>query len=303
MRERRPTTTQTYMPAGIPGTDAVRTKSGAENFPVALRFLQRKTRDDLLAVYGFARLADDIGDEYEGDRLAALDWLENDLKKAPNGEASHPLVASLTPTIHRHALNLDLFRDLINANRQDQRQDTYNTFDDLVDYCELSANPVGRLVLKIFGASTPRTMELSDSVCTGLQVVEHIQDIPEDLAKGRVYIPETDLKEYACTKNDFQAQIAPTRVRSLLEFECSRVRSLLSVGDELASLLPLQPRLAIAGFVAGGRAAVDSIADVNHDVLAHQCHPSSRNVFRHAAVVLWKANQLRRTEHKVVQEK
>lgn len=290
----RLTEAQTRIPAGIPGSDAVQVQAGAENFPVALRFFPRDTRADLLAVYGFARLTDDIGDEYSGDRLAALDWLETDLALAAKGLAAHPVVASLTPTIRRHDLSLDPFRDLIDANRQDQHWHRYGTFAELVDYCELSANPVGRLVLAIFGASTARTMELSDSVCTGLQVIEHIQDIREDVAVGRFYIPEADAQDYGCTDSDFRGSSSPEQLRRLVEFECSRVRSLLGAGDELASLLSPQPRLAIAGFVAGGRAAVDAVAEADHDVLAHDCRPSRRNVARHAAAVLWSANRLRR---------
>lgn len=281
------TATNRGPPTGIPGYDAVHAKAAKENFPVALRVLPRAVRTDLRAVYGFARLADDIGDRYAGDRLAALDWLEGDLDAAVHGQAMHPAVAALTPTIERRDLDLGPFRDLIDANRSDQRQSRYASFDDLLDYCSLSANPVGRLVLAIFGVRDPALARLSDDACSGLQVAEHLQDVGEDFASGRVYLPQDDLGRFGCTDHDLAQPTASSAVRELIEFETDRARKLLAAGRQLLAGLPtLRARLAVAGFVAGGLATLDAIDDAGFDVLGRRCRPARRRVARHAAALL-----------------
>src|SRR5580700_10826968 len=140
-----PERTITSTPVALPSTASVLGQAADENFPVALRLLPRAVRGHLLAVYGFARLADDIGDEAEGDRLALLDWLAEELDRASRGVATHPLLARLTPTIRQFDLPLDPFQRLIEANRRDQVVRRYQTFDDLIGYCMLSAAPVGEL--------------------------------------------------------------------------------------------------------------------------------------------------------------
>jgi len=157
-----------------------------ENFPVASRLLARRTRSHLLAVYGFARLVDELGDSLAGDRLAALDWLERELDRAYRGEAEHPLLKRLQPTLRACSLPRGPFVRLIEANRVDQRVSRYETWEQLRRYCELSANPVGELVLGVFGQATPARVALSDSICTALQLAEHCQDVVEDRDRGRV---------------------------------------------------------------------------------------------------------------------
>ncbi|MCY4271200.1 MAG: squalene/phytoene synthase family protein, partial [bacterium] len=170
--------------------DSIMDQRGNENFPVVLRAVPAAFRVHLLAIYGFARLVDDIGDEYHGDRLAALDWIESDLERARNGDAAHPVMARLTLVLHGSDIDERPFLALIEANRLDQRKHRYQTQAELAEYCTLSANPVGRLVLAVFGAATPERIVLSDAVCTGLQLVEHLQDIGEDYTdKNRVYLP------------------------------------------------------------------------------------------------------------------
>jgi squalene synthase HpnC len=171
----------------------VMSQAGSENFPVASRVLPRALRPHFLAVYGFARLVDDIGDEADGDRMAQLNWAEAELDRAAVGTAKHPVFVALAPTIARFDLPLDSFRALIAANRQDQTVTRYETFDDLVAYCMLSAAPVGRLVLSLLEAATPERVARSDRVCIGLQLVEHLQDVAEDARAGRIYLPLEDL--------------------------------------------------------------------------------------------------------------
>ncbi|HXY43688.1 MAG TPA: squalene synthase HpnC [Acidimicrobiales bacterium] len=248
-------------------------RAGEENFPVASRMLPRRIRAHLLAIYGFARLADDIGDEAVGDRLALLDWLEGELELAATGEATHPVLQRLSPVLRESEVGLEPFRCLIEANRIDQRVHRYASFDELVGYCMLSAAPVGRLVLEVFGVSTPATLALSDRVCTGLQIVEHLQDVGEDAAQGRVYLPQEDLDRFGCRVDEFRSASAGTALRCLIAMEADRARALLAAGAPLARQLPLRPRLAVAGFTAGGMAAIDSIRRAHYDVLAVRCRP------------------------------
>src|SRR5690606_5849436 len=150
-------------------------------------------------IYGFARLVDDIGDEAPGDRTALLDWLEGQLRLLFEGKPTeHPLLDDLGATIRALDIPPDPFERLIAANRRDQEVTSYATIEDLYAYCELSANPVGHLVLYVFGAATPDRIALSDKVCTALQLVEHWQDVREDLRQGRVYIPESDMDRFNC---------------------------------------------------------------------------------------------------------
>lgn len=273
-----PERTMMSIPTNLPGTDAVLGQAGAENFPVASRFLPRAVRADLLAVYGFARLADDIGDEAEGDRFVLLDWLADELDLAGKGQATHPLLVRLTSTIRRFELSLEPFHRLIEANRQDQSVRRYETFDDLIGYCMLSAAPVGELVLRIFEVSTPARIALSDDVCNGLQIVEHIQDVAEDMARDRIYLPQGDLRALGCTEAELHAPRTTPRLRTALRFEAGRARRLLGSAIPLARQLPLQPRLAVCGFAAGGLAALDAIERAGYEVLAQACRPQPRRL-------------------------
>jgi len=253
--------------------DLLAAKAARENFPVASYLLPREARASLMAIYGFARLTDDLGDEAEGDRLALLDWLEQELERAAAGNAVNPVLVALTPVIRGLDLGLEPFRDLIEANRMDQRVTRYASFGDLVDYCMLSAAPVGRLVLAVFGASTPVRVALSDKVCIALQLVEHLQDIGEDAGRGRIYMPADDMASFGCTAADLAVASAPPALRHLVAMEVSRARELLGAGEPLAGSLRLRPRAAVVGFVAGGLAALDSIERARHDVLAVACRP------------------------------
>jgi phytoene/squalene synthetase len=219
-----------------PSASAILAKAQNENFPVALRFLPRTLRRRLETIYGYARLVDDLGDEYAGDRNAALDWLEQDLGRAFEGRAEHPLLQRVTVFVHETGVTRDPFQRLIEANRQDQVVSRYETWDELSHYCTLSANPVGELVLASIGAATPERVRWSDDVCTALQLVEHLQDVDEDAALGRIYIPEED------------------RARTL-----SRARELLASGIPLVRSLRGAGKLAVAAYVAGGRAAANAL--------------------------------------------
>jgi squalene synthase HpnC len=254
-------------PIGAPAADAVMARARTENFPVASRVLPRRVRAHLLALYGFARLVDELGDSASGDRLDALDWLENELDRAFEGRAQHPLLVRLTPTLRECALPREPFARLIEANRLDQRVSRYATWQELRAYCALSADPVGELVLGVLGCVTPERVALSDSICTALQLTEHCQDVAEDLLNGRVYLPGEDLARFGCTIEELGARHAGGPLREVLAFEVARSRGLLREGAPLLGELHGRARIALAGFVAGGHAALDAIEDAGYDVL------------------------------------
>jgi squalene synthase HpnC len=258
--------------------DDITARASHENFPVASRFLPRDVRSRLMAIYAFARLTDDIGDEAEGDRLTLLDWLDDELTLASEGRAIHPVFQRLTPVMQDLDLNLQPFRSLIEANRVDQRVTRYSTFDDLVDYCMLSAAPIGHLVLAVFKLSSTQRIEWSDQVCIALQLVEHLQDIGEDARRGRIYLPIEDLNEFRCSEEDLLRPSASVALRDLIAMESRRTRALLTAGSPLASSLPMRARFAVSGFVAGGVAAVESIEREHYDVLSVHCRPRKLDV-------------------------
>ncbi len=242
-------------------------RAQTENFPVALFLLSRAQRTHLMAIYGFARLADELGDSAPGDR-------------AYTGTAQHPLLQRLTPTLQGLDLPRAPFAALIEANRRDQRIARYATWRELADYCKYSANPVGRLVLHVFGAATPERFALSDQVCTALQLAEHCQDVAEDFAAGRVYLPAEDLARFGASESEIALATAGPALRAVVRFEVARARGLLDSGSALVRTLGGRARLAVAGFIAGGRAALDAIERAEYDVLATQAKPRRRDLAR-----------------------
>jgi squalene synthase HpnC len=272
---------------GLPTPASVMAQARHENFPVASRVLPRESRRHLLAVYGFARLVDDIGDELEGDRLAALDWAERELDASFAGTATHPVFTRLQETLADIALPRGPFADLIEANRQDQVVSRYARYEDLLEYCRLSANPVGRLVLDVLGESGGERVVLSDQVCTGLQLVEHWQDVREDLEQSdRIYIPTEDLERYGVCESELRGATAGPGFRRLMAFEVGRARDLLVAGSELVNRLHGRPRVAVAGFVGGGLAAIDSIERSGYDVLSRSPRPAPTRVTARIAGLL-----------------
>ncbi|MFI4989325.1 MAG: squalene synthase HpnC [Solirubrobacterales bacterium] len=251
-----------------PSAREVMARAEGENFPVASRVLPRRVRAHLLAVYGFARLVDELGDSAPGDRLAALDWLEDELERAYAGTAEHPLLRRLSQTVRECSIPREPFERLIEANRTDQRVSRYETWEQLRGYCALSADPVGEIVLGVFGAATPERVALSDSICTALQLAEHCQDVAEDYAAGRVYLPREDIERFGCDVEQIGAARASQPLRAVLAFEVERGRGLLDDGAPLIGELRGRERLAVAAFLAGARAAFDAIERAGYEVLA-----------------------------------
>ncbi|HSS10995.1 MAG TPA: squalene synthase HpnC [Acidimicrobiales bacterium] len=294
-------TERRYLEEGnLPAPEQLLARSARENFPVASRLLPRRQRDDLRAIYGFARLVDFAGDELAGDRLAALDWIEAELdrslanKPRQPAEPSYPLIDRAASTVRARGLADGLLRRLIQANRQDQQVHQYPTYETLLAYCELSANPVGRLVLGIFGASTPERERWSDRVCTGLQLAEHWQDVAEDAAAGRIYLPLEDLRRFGVQPGELTSGVSSEAIRGLMAFEVARARGLLDAGTPLISSMHGRARLAVAGFVAGGQAALDGIARTGFDVLAAPARPRPHQLARRMIPAL--TQRTRRTQ-------
>jgi squalene synthase HpnC len=260
--------------AAIDAMDPGAGRASGENFPVALRLLPTHRRTYLMAVYGFARTTDDIGDRAPPEqRSGLLDELEADLRRLYAGQggdgagARTRVVRALGPAVTDCGIPMQPFLDLIQANRQDQVISRYQTFAELLGYCRLSANPVGRIVLYVFAAFSERQAELSDSICTALQLAEHWQDVAEDLSAGRIYLPAQDMDEFGCTEEDLSQASAPPQVRALVAAETRRAKVMLESGAPLIGTLHGAARLAVAGYVAGGRAALAAITAADHDVL------------------------------------
>jgi squalene synthase HpnC len=257
--------------AGGPLDDYLRDRQSAENFPVALRVLPRAHREHLAAVYDVARVIDDLGDEAPGDRVALLTAFRDDLDAIWLGGRPHaPVLRQLAVTVADRALSRQPFVDLIEANLLDQSVTEYPAYRDLLRYCELSANPVGRTVLEVFGVSSPERIELSDRICTALQIIEHCQDVAEDRRAGRIYLPLEDLDRFDVARTDLdETTTTAPQVRRLVAFEAQRAADLLASGTPLVGQLRGWVRLAVSGYVAGGRAAFESLKRTNWDVMAH----------------------------------
>jgi squalene synthase HpnC len=251
-------------------------RAGGENFPVASFLAPREARPHLRAVYGFARLVDTLGDEAEGDRDALLDALEQEL----DGPPTVPVMRRLHATIAACGLPREPFARLIEANRRDQRTTRYETWDDVREYCSYSAEPVGRIVLGIYGrADEPELVAASDDVCTGLQLVNFLQDPPRDLALGRVYLPQEDLRRFGVASEDLAGPLTDA-VAALLAFEADRARALLEAGLPLRQALGGRAGLSVALYARGGLAALEALERAGWDVFSGRPAPTRRTFAR-----------------------
>jgi squalene synthase HpnC len=257
----------------------LREREQTENFPVALRVLPRDHRRHLAAVYDVARVIDDLGDDAPGDRRALLRGFADDLRTIwDGGWPRAPVLRRLAGTVTACHLGPQPFLDLIEANVHDQEVTEYPTFADLIDYCALSANPVGRIVLAVFGAETPDRVALSDRICTALQIIEHCQDVVEDRRAGRIYLPLEDLHRFGVRPADLDARQASPGLRRLVAFEAGRAAVLLDSGLPLLRQLRGWARLAVGGYAAGGRAAVAALRRADWDVVTRSPRPRRRDL-------------------------
>jgi squalene synthase HpnC len=245
-----------------------------ENFPVASRLVPPRLRGAVIAIYRFARSADDIADEGDAPsdaRLAALDHYAVMLDAIERGDAPReaPFLA-LAHEIRAHELPLAPLRALLSAFRQDVVKTRYTDFPDLADYCARSANPVGRLLLHLYGVDDESSQAQSDAICTGLQLANFWQDIAVDWTKGRVYLPQDDLRSYAVDEAQIGARRCDERWTRLLAFEVARTRALLESGRVLTRRLPLRLKIELNLIVAGGLRILHRIDAIGGDVFRHR---------------------------------
>lgn len=250
-----------------------------ENFAIGSRLLPRALRLPLAAIYATVRLADDLADEGaagpEGaaKAAAAIDAWERALDRAAAGEpADHFALRACGAVIRAFDLPLGAFHALFRAFRRDTMQMRYASFDELLGYCRDSANPVGRLVLDLFaghdrGASDPRLHDASDAICTGLQLVNHWQDVAADARRGRIYLPQEDLVRFGVDETAILRGEDSAALRRLLAFETERAQGLLQHGAALVAATRGRLRFEIALFRRGGLAACDALARAGYDVM------------------------------------
>ena len=245
-----------------------------ENFPVASILMPARLRPAVVAIYRFARAADDLADEGDAApdaRVKALDAFDAQLDCIGRGEVpTAPPFPDLAAAIREQGLPLAPFHDLVSAFRQDVTVTRYANFDAVLDYCRRSANPVGRLLLALYAAQSPSNLEASDAICTGLQLTNFWQDVAVDWQKDRVYLPQDDLHRFGVS----EAQIADGRVndawRALLEFEVARARRMLEAGRPLTRALPWRLGLELSAVISGGLRILDRIDRVGGDVFARR---------------------------------
>lgn len=264
-----------------------RTKAHYENFPVGL-FVPRARRPYVYALYAFARAADDFADEpiYEGVRQEKLDQWQALVEGAYRGEAEGPIFVALAETVQRLGVPKQLLLDLLSAFRQDTVKDRYLSWDELLDYCRRSANPVGRLVLHVFEERDPALPPLSDAICTGLQLANHWQDAAIDYARrGRVYIPEELLRRHGVSSFDFSSQRVSDGWRGLMAELIDRTRALFETGRPLCDRVGRELRFEMRLTWLGGSSILDRIEAVGGDVFRQR----PRHSLLDKAALAWRA--------------
>jgi squalene synthase HpnC len=240
-----------------------------ENFPVGSWLLPDDKRKHLWAIYAFARMADDFADEaqyLDNLRLPLLENWEGQLLQSMWRKPQHPVFIALKDTIETFRLPVEPFQDLLMAFKMDVVVDRYKTFDDLLGYCQLSANPVGQLVLSVFGYKDPVIHELSDHICTALQLTNHWQDLAIDAKKGRIYVPQEDMARHGYGEEQLRGGVADEAFRRVMADLVGRTRSLFEAGrpllDRVGKDLSYEMRLVWLG----GTAILKRIEAVNYDV-------------------------------------
>ncbi len=240
-----------------------------ENFPVASFFLPKSIRPAVAAIYAFVRVADDLADEgtlSPTERLDALEDWQRKLERCSEGETDHPIFIALADVLAKHTIPRQLLADVLTAFRMDVTTQRYASFSDLLHYCRHSANPIGRMVLHLFGERSDRAMELSDNICTALQLTNFWQDVRLDAGKGRIYVPLEDMSRFGYTERELFAGVMNERFRELLRFEVSRTRELFTAGEALLSTTVPQLRFELRLTWQGGMRILEKIERAGFDV-------------------------------------
>lgn len=251
--------------------------SKLENFEVVSLFLPKEKRSEYIALYAFARGADDRADDpalSPDEHLEALQEWRRLLADLYDGSTpTHPAFIALQPVIEKHSIERDLFDRMLDAFVQDQTTSRYQTWDDVLYYTRGSADPVGRWVLRLYGHSDPKLDALSDKICTGLQLANFIQDVTEDYRdRDRIYLPRQDLELFDVTDEDFAQPETPERLRRLLAYETQRAEHLLNTGKALISLAHPTFRRQLSLFHGGGRLALQAVRSAHYNVASEAVH-------------------------------
>lgn len=249
-----------------------------ENFPVASILLPRRLRRAVEIIYRFARQADDFADEgnfTDGDRLAKLDGFRAELNRiACNETPLTPLFADVAAIVTQHQLPLQLFYDLLDAFTQDVTKKRYANFDEVLDYCRLSANPVGRLLLHLYQEPSAQNLIYSDAICTSLQLINFWQDVKKDFAIGRIYVPQDDMARFGVTERHIAAECVDGSWRALMQYQVQRARDLMNYGKPLGTILTGRIGLEMRLIIAGGNRILDKLQNVRYDMF--RCRPVLR---------------------------
>ncbi len=252
------------------------TRSHYENFPVGSILIPRRLRKHFYSIYAFARIADDFADEGYGqgyserERLELLDEWRRMLMESFAGRARHPVFVALARTSAEFGLPAVLFEDLLSAFAQDVTVRGYERFDHLRDYCRRSANPIGRLVLLLFGHREEQFHQWSDDICTALQLANHWQDVAVDLDKDRIYLPEEDLLQFELSFDDLRQRNASDKFKGLMKFEVERARAMFLHGKPLCVTVSGRLGLELRSVWLGGMRILDRIERNGYDVFARR---------------------------------
>lgn len=245
-----------------------------ENFPVASPLLPPSLRAPVRVIYAFARSADDLADEGDAapdERLAALQAYRDELDRIDAGAVpQQPLFVALRATLRERQLSTAPLRDLLSAFMQDVTTTRYDSFDDLLDYCRRSADPVGRIMLALFGERRPESLVQSDAICSGLQIINFLQDVAIDWQKARVYLPQQDLRRFGVSEQQIADGTVDARWQALMRFQVERARQMMLSGAPLARRLPGRMGWELRLIVLGGLRILEKIDAVGHDVFRHR---------------------------------
>jgi phytoene synthase len=249
-----------------------------ENFPVASILLPKHLRRPVEIIYNFARQADDFADEGyipNEERLAKLDAYRAELNRVANKEMPQtPLFRDVSDIVAEHQLPLQLFHDLLDAFSQDVVKKRYANFDELLDYCRRSANPVGRLLLHLYEHATLQNLLYSDSICTALQLINFWQDVKKDYAIGRIYLPQDEMARFGVNETHIAQGIADKAWRDLMRFQTDRASEMMKHGTPLGTILPGRIGLEMRLIIAGGNRILQKLRAVNFDMFDR--HPVLR---------------------------
>jgi squalene synthase HpnC len=246
------------------------TKSHYENFPVVSILIPKRLRKHVAIIYQFARQADDLADEgnfSEIDRINLLNEYENTFVYSLKGTTPSGFWQALVNTINELNLSVENFLNLLKAFKQDVNKNRYKNFREILDYCVLSANPVGRLILELFNIRNDKMIKYSDSICTALQLTNFYQDVSQDIKKGRIYIPEDEMKYFNVTEKDFEKEESSPNFRELIKYQVERAKKIFQDGYNLIPYLPGRLRFEIKWTILGGEIILEKIEENNYNAI------------------------------------